>query len=57
VVPHLHEDHGYCSFGFSEVSNVQEGTFGQFVDGDVSEPNVESLVSLVQQAGESAMHL
>ena len=57
VVSELDEDHGLGSFGFSEVSDVQERTLGQLVNGDVSEPNVESLVLGIQQAGECAMHL
>ncbi len=44
VVSELDEDHGLGSFVFSKVSDVQESTLGQLVDGDVSEPNVESLV-------------
>lgn len=57
MVSKLNEDHGLGSFVFSKVSDVQESTFGQLVNSDVSKPDIESLVLRVQQTGESAMHL
>lgn len=57
MVSQLDEHHGLSSLVLSEISNIHEGTLGQFVNSCVSQPNEEPLVFLVQQARESAEHL
>jgi len=57
VISEEDEDHGLGTLAFSESGQVHEGALGELADGDVSEPDVEALVFLVQETGEAGVDL
>lgn len=57
MVSWLDQDHLFSSGLFSEANKIEECGLSELVNGDISEPHVESVVLLVVETGEAPVRL
>jgi len=57
VVSGLDHDDLFGTVGLCEVDEVEEGALGEFVDGDVAEPDEECLLLFFKETREAAVGL